>query len=278
MPPITFRHSALLRAPRRIARQFATRLVLAALALAAPFGVAASEVDTKATYVVNLAGINIATVGIDFHDTGNDFSVRLGADVSGIGTLVASGSAEADATGVTTPTGLAAHAFDLTTRADGENFSVGVNYAGGNATGFQVMPPVLDNNGRVALERAHLRDVADPLASFILKGNRLDGSLCSRQMRIFTGVERFDLNLSFAQMQQATSTRTGYQGPVVLCRAKYIPISGHFRQSESTQYLARSDKILIWYAPLAQTDYFIPYRVMMGTGAGDLSMVLTRLN
>ncbi len=44
-----------------------------------------------------------------------------------------------------------------------------------------------------------------------------------------------------------------------------------------TDYLAHSDRILVWYAPLGQTGYFIPYRVLMGTSAGDLSVVMTSL-
>ena len=41
--------------------------------------------------------------------------------------------------------------------------------------------------------------------------------------------------------------------------------------------MAESDRILIWYAPLAETGYFVPYRVLLTTSMGDLSMVLTRL-
>lgn len=262
----------------RLYRLAVATLLAVGMLMAATLAPAAAGIDSNATYVVNLAGINVATVGINFRDNGKAFSVSIGADVSGVGSLVASGSAEADAFGKTTPHGLAARQFDLMTKANGEDFSVGVQYAGGNATGFQVNPPVLDNNGRIALERKHLKDVADPIASFILSGKALDQSLCDRNLRIFTGMERFDLNLSFAEMQQATSARTGYQGPVVLCRVKYVPISGHFADAEDTAYLAQSDKILIWYAPLGATGYFIPYRVILGTEAGDLSMVLTRLD
>ena len=38
-----------------------------------------------------------------------------------------------------------------------------------------------------------------------------------------------------------------------------------------------SDRIVIWYAPLGETGYFIPYRVLLGTNMGDLSMVLTKM-
>ena len=93
----------------------------------------------------------------------------------------------------------------------------------------------------------------------------------------FTGLERFNIAMRFTKEDQATSKKTGYQGPVILCNIRETPISGHFSTSEVTNYLKDSDRILIWYAPLAAKGYFIPYRVLMTTSMGDLSLVLTRL-
>ena len=93
-----------------------------------------------------------------------------------------------------------------------------------------------------------------------------------------TGIERFDLTFSYAKDDVATSKRTGYQGPVVLCHINYKPISGHYTTSELTNSLAQDDRILIWYAPLHDSGLFIPYRVLLTTSMGDLSMVLTALN
>ena len=89
--------------------------------------------------------------------------------------------------------------------------------------------------------------------------------------------DRFNLAMRFTKADEATSKKTGYQGPVILCNINYTPISGHFTTSEVTNYLKNSDRILIWYAPLAAEGYFIPYRMLLTTSMGDLSMVLTRL-
>ncbi len=253
------------------------RPLFAALPLAfMACSIQAAQIDTRADYVVNLAGINVASVDVRFVDDGSHFNIDLGANVSGVGTLVARGTATADVAG-TSSRGLTADGFKLETRANGEDFSVDVDYSGGDATAFKIDPPVLETAGRVALERKDLKGVTDPMASFILKGDALSPDLCNRTLKIFTGMERYDVDMSYAASDVATSTRTGYQGPVVLCRLRYKPVSGHFTDSEITNYLAQSDKILIWYAPLGESGYFIPYRVLMGTSIGDLSMVLTKL-
>lgn len=237
----------------------------------------AAAVDANARYVVSLAGVNIASVAIDFKDDGSSYKIDLGAQVSGVGTLVSSGTAAAESSGSSGTSSLAANGFNLETRTKTDKFNVDVQYNSGNATGFQVDPPLVNNIGRVALERKHLRQVTDPLGSFIIKADSLSPEICNRRLKVFTGIERYDIAMSFAEAQNATSRRTGYQGPVMLCRLDYIPVSGHFKTSEMTTYLANSDRILIWYAPLQDTGYFIPYRVLLGTDAGDLSMVLTGL-
>jgi hypothetical protein len=229
-----------------------------------------------ASYVVNLGGTIIAGAKFHFVDDGSAYSLSLDANVSGVAQLVASGIAKVDSSGTVTPDGLRSNAFNLLTRSGGEDFTIRVQYQKADVTAFQINPPIVNNIDRIPLERKQLNGVNDFLASFIRKG-ALDRGLCDYRAKIFTGVERFDLNFSYARDDVATSKRTGYQGPVVLCNIKYKPIAGHYTTSELTNSLAQDDRILIWFAPLGDSGYAIPYRVLLTTSMGDLSMVLTGL-
>lgn len=254
------------------------RSALLSLALAVPLvaqPVLAAPVDARVSYVVTVGGINVALIDIDFDDNGQRYAFDLSARVTGLGNVVSSGSASAQVSGSSTGSSLQAENFQLETRANGEVFNVDVGFSGRNVTAFQVTPPVLDTYDRVPLERSHLSGVADFLSSFVLKGNGLDKSLCQREFKIFTGVERFNIAMSYLADDEATSPRTGYQGPLVTCAVKYRPVSGHFESSEMTQYMADTSRIILWYAPLGASGYFVPYRVIIGTSMGDLSMVLT---
>ena len=248
---------------------------LTALALTTALPVAAAQVDATASYIVTLGGINIAAMDVDLDDDGSRYSLDLKATVAGFGAVVASGTASASSAGSSAGSALVSQDFELKTRANGETFTVDVSFAGRDVEAFKVEPPILDNYDRVPLERSHLTGVGDFLSAFVIKGGALDKSICQRRVGVFTGVERFNISMSFAGEDTATSARTGYQGPVVLCSVDYDPVSGHFTTSEITNYLADSDRIVIWYAPLGETGYFIPYRVLLGTNMGDLSMVLT---
>lgn len=230
-----------------------------------------------ATYVVSLAGAYIATVSVDLTEDKDRYAIDLKASIAGLGALVANGSASARSTGRMDGKTLKSEDFALLTRANGEDFSIAVGFAGGDVESFIVTPPLLNTIDRVPIERRQLRGVNDMIAAFVLRGNRLDPSLCNRSLRIFTGLERFDIAMRYVSDDVATSKRTGYNGPVVLCAIRYRPVSGHFTTSDVTNYLAVSDRIHVWYAPLFDTRTFIPYRVLIATAYGDLSMVLTGL-
>jgi len=238
---------------------------------------AAAQTTARAGYIVTLGGINVATVDIGLEDDGARYRLDLAARVTGLGSLVSSGTAEAQVSGRSNASGLTSEEFDLSTRAGSDSFDVDISYSARTVSAFQVNPPLPNSYDRVAIERSHLTNVGDMLSAFIIKGGQLDASLCQRSLRIFTGVERFDLGMAFAGTDNATSPRTGYQGPVVLCQLDYRPISGHYQSSEMTQYLDEVSRILVWYMPLGQTGYFIPYRALVGTSAGDLSMILVSL-
>jgi hypothetical protein len=258
-------------------QRFIRILAVAGPLALAPLGAQADDLRAVARYAVTLGGTQIATANVSLSDAGGSYSLALDAKISGLAQLVANGTARLESTGTSTVTGLKSQKFDMLTRANGEAFTVAVTYANGGVNSFIVDPPIINNIDRVAIERKHLTNSNDMAAPFVVKGGKLDASLCDRQMPIFTGVERFNLTLRYAKDDVATSKRTGYQGPVVVCSVKYTPISGHYTTSEMTTYLSQSNRILIWYAPLKAEGYFIPYRALITTEAGDLSVVLTDL-
>lgn len=252
-------------------------VALTAFIFAAPTGASAQSIALDARYVVSMSGTIVAHLDFDFADNGETFAIDLSARVAGLGQFVASGSASSTVTGRSSRTALSGEDFSLQTRTGEGRFSIDVTYTSGNVNSFVVDPPLPPRVDRIPIERSQLTGVNDMLSAFIVKAGQLDASVCNRRLKIFNGTERFDLTMRYAAMENATSARTGYQGPVVLCQVDYQPISGHFTTSDVTTYLQNSDRILIWYAPVENSGTFIPYRVLIGTAIGDLSMVLTRL-
>ena len=254
-----------------------TALFLLALSIL-PTSAYAAGVSAQANYVVSVAGTIVANMDVTLQDNGSIYSLDLNASVAGLGNFVARGSAGIDVTGRSGNHGYAGRDFKLQTSSNAGDVEVSVNFSNNaNVSAFVVTPPLRPRTDQVPVERAHLRGVNDMLSAFIIKNARFDRSLCERNLEIFTGIERFSIAMKYASSENATSARTGYQGPVILCQLNYKPISGHYTRSQITAYLERSERMLIWYAPVGNSGTYIPYRVLIGTSLGDLSVVLTSL-
>lgn len=264
-----------MRRPTSLLRAFSGALF--GLAIGVVPALAATPFFATGTYVITLRGVNVAEAEIGFSDDGETYRVAVNGNVAGVATLVARGTATLSSAGRSRADGLQSESFSLTTRTEFENFYLGYEASGGRVTSEMINPPLPADVERVPLASAHRRGVNDPIAAFLLRASDLDPEACNRTLHVFTGIERYDMELAFLDRQEATSQRTGYQGPVMLCSIRYRPISGHFVNSPSTEYLAQSDRFLIWYAPLGTTGFLFPYRMIMGTAYGDLSMILTRL-
>ncbi len=250
---------------------------LAALGLMLSAPLAAAPGLSEARYVVNIAGTIIASIDITLDKRQTSYSIAVDASITGLGQLVARGSATIEISGSASASAYAGEDFKLQTNSSQGRASVDVRLTRGRVEAFYEAPPLAPHFDQVPVERRQLVDVNDMVSAFIIKAGALNASVCNRRLRIFTGIERFDLKMRFVAEETATSKRTGYQGPVVLCQMQYLPISGHYSTSEVTSYLQASDRLLIWYAPLNDGSTFIPYRVLIGTSLGDLSMVLTSL-
>lgn len=264
---------------RRLVRAFAP-VVLSAALLAAPAAAPALAAPTTAlaVYSVFMGGTQVAKVTISLADDAGKYQMNLDAHVSGLASLVASGTASAVSKGRATSTGYRSDSFAMQSRASGGSAQVDITYRYGDVDSFVVTPPVLDTPDRVPIERRQLvGNLNDMLAAFVLKARGLDKSLCSRRLEIFTGIERYNLNLSYVRDDEATSKRSDYRGPLVACQVRYQPISGHY-EMPATAELADNQQILLWYAPLFESGLYIPYRALVATESGDLSIVLTRLS
>lgn len=249
--------------------------IMSVLISATPVLGAGVNIDTR--YVITLRNTNIANVSVQFEDIGDRYKIQIFGDVSGLAKFITSGTAHLISEGQSTPSGLVSEKFELKTITSESVFTAGFNAINQNATSFYVQPPLTINQGRVPIAAAHRQNINDPIASFLIKAPKLDKSVCDQSFEVFTGVERYDIKLTYADHQTATSKRTGYQGPVVLCKMNYNPIAGHFSTSDTTNYMKNNQRFLIWYAPLENSEYMIPYRVLVGTAFGDLSMVLTQI-
>ena len=112
--------------------------------------------------------------------------------------------------------------------------------------------------------------VVDPVGAVILpaptSGPLLSPAACDRKIPIFDGYTRFDITLSY--VGERTVSAKGYGGPVVVCAARYVPISGHRRDRPATKFMADNKDLEVWLAPIASDHVLFPFRVSVRTMIG----------
>ena len=72
---------------------------------------------------------------------------------------------------------------------------------------------------------------------------------CERTVAIFDGHTRYNLRLAFERFGTAHPIE-GYQGQVVVCSAKFLPVAGYDPKHFLVTYLAAQHETEIWLAPL----------------------------
>jgi hypothetical protein len=90
---------------------------------------------------------------------------------------------------------------------------------------------------------------------------------CERTVAIFDGHTRYDLRLAFERFSTVRAT-VGYQGPVVVCSAKFLPVAGYDPKHFLVTYLAAQHETEIWLAPLGASRLLVPYRTSISTPIG----------
>jgi hypothetical protein len=142
--------------------------------------------------------------------------------------------------------------------------------AGNAVTGIDISPPFQDKPDRVPLGPGDKRNVVDPVGAVILPGPpagpMLSPAACNRTVPIFDGYTRFDINLSY--VGERTVSTKGYDGPVVICAARYVPISGHSRDRPATKFMADNKDLEVWLAPIESDRLLFPFRVSVRTMIG----------
>jgi hypothetical protein len=140
----------------------------------------------------------------------------------------------------------------------------------GNVKAVEIFPPFEDKEGRIPVSESNKRNIVDPTSALIMsvpEGEPLIGpAACNRTIPVYDGYVRFDVQLHYAGVKEVSVD--GYSGPVSVCSARYIPISGHKRDSKSTRFMAENRDIEAWLAPIPRAHVVVPLHVELMTLAG----------
>lgn len=245
----------------------ASLLLCAMLASTAP----AAAASLKADYRITLAGLTLGSADLTGRFAGERYDLSMTAQLSGIaGLFTSSGRGGANATGTLGPSRPVSNGFSAMTRSGGAERKVQMEVEAGDAGDVVIEPPFEPRLDRIPLREADRRGIVDPLSGILgavaVRGKPDDPANCDRTIPVFDGTQRFNVVLSYAETKPVA--KPGYAGPVLVCNARYVPITGHRPTRWAVQYMKDNKEMSVWLAPVAGTRVLLPIRIAIMTYLG----------
>ncbi len=231
----------------------------------------AQSATIQANYQVNLARINLGDFkltttiqGTAYRTTGvGNFSVLEGLIYKWKGTTAS--------TGRVTSNGIQPAQYLLSYRGGKAVEEVRMSFAKGTVTELNLVPQKEPRADTVPITAAQLRNSLDPMSAAFLFARSTDTSgdlsVCRQTVPVFDGRMRFDIKLS-PKRRIEIPKGGAYSGPAVVCKAKYVPVSGHRPANDGVRMLSATEEIELWMVPMAGTGLYVPYKVSIPTSIG----------
>ena len=233
----------------------------------------------EAHYRVTVGGLPVGsgTWVIDLAD--DHYMMAASGQATGVMRAFSSGEGAAAVRGGIAGPRLSPATYAINVRTPNKVDEVRFALAGGAVKDLSVQPPVvLPDPHRIPVTEAHKRGVIDPMSAGMVAGAGAGGlgpELCNRTLPIFDGRQRFDLALSFKRMDRSQAEK-GYDGPVVVCAVRYVPLAGHEPERAATRFLRDSRDMEMWFAPITGTRFVAMYRITIPTMFGSAILEASR--
>ncbi len=168
--------------------------------------------------------------------------------------------------------------YAFSARSDKKAEAIRLKFSRNGVNKVQAVPPTRPHPKRIALTKAHLKNVVDPLSAMLTFTDNAPSltngtQACNRSIKIFDGRQRFNVTLSFKRKTYAKLSN-GQSRTAFVCRAKYRPIAGH-KMNQAVTYMSNSNGLEIWLVPLPQAKMYVPYKIiipiMIGTATAELA-------
>ncbi|MBO6756768.1 MAG: DUF3108 domain-containing protein [Roseibium sp.] len=229
-------------------------------------------------YSISVAGLKIGQGSLSLVLQGNAYSAKVGLKPAGIGTLFSTGKGGAEASGWLVGSKVVPAKYKMASHAANRDFYVALSQGSGHIRSADVTPQFKPNKERIKVRNRHRKNAMDPLSAALMpvrsSQDALGPAACKRKLPIFDGWTRFDIQLSYKGTKDVSGR--GYDGAVVVCNARWIPVAGHRPSKASVKYMAKAP-MEVWLAPLGRDNVLIPYRISIDTRTGRLVVQASKL-
>ncbi|WP_262028471.1 DUF3108 domain-containing protein [Microvirga sp. Mcv34] len=260
------------------------RLIASALVTLAFAGSAslAHAQTLKVSYDITLAGLPLGKADLSSSFKGAKYEMEGRAKLTGLAMILTGGRGEANASG--TLDGDApprSNNFSVVSKTSDNQRIVRMGIRSGRVAQVEIDPPLEPKPDRVPVKAADKKGVVDPMSALLMPAvaskSLTDPANCDRTLPVFDGASRMNVVLSYAETKKVEVP--GYSGPVLVCNARYVPISGHRSERPGTKFMQDNKDMSVWLAPVEGPRVLFPVKVSVRTmiGMGEMQASLWSL-
>ena len=233
-------------------------------------GDALAQDTFRARYSVKLIGLALGTASLNGTFEPSSYQIEATARLAGVATMVSNSKGAATSSGVFLQGKVAPNAFATTAANSTTTRTVRMALKQGNVTASEISPPFEELPGRVPVLELHKQKVIDPLSALVMpvpgEDKVLGPAACNRSLPVYDGWARFNINLSYVGLRQVKAK--GYEGPVAVCNARYIPVAGHRPDRPGTKFMENNKQMEVWLVPVGESRIAVPFRISVATMIG----------
>jgi hypothetical protein len=229
----------------------------------------------KVNYNLSLAGLPLGKADLSSTFNGPKYEMQGSVKLSGLVRLFTGGKGAGTASGTIMGAQLQPQGFAVNSKSSGDQRTVRMALDDGNVADVEIVPPVEPKEDRVPVKDADKKGVIDPLSALIMPAvaskSLTDQANCNRTLPVFDGAARQNIVLTYSETKKVDVP--GYSGPVLVCNARWVPISGHRTQRPSTKFMQENKDMNVWLAPVEGARVLFPIKVVVRTmvGMGELA-------
>lgn len=253
------------------------RLAFMAVAIGTALHGSVHAASLEADYAISLIGIPIGTATLNGAIDAAGYKLSINAKMTGLVGGVTSGRGAGTATGNLVQSRINPASFAITAASSSDTRTIRMALGGSAVQAIDISPPIDPKPDRVPVNDIHKRGIIDPISAFLMPvaaSDPLSAATCNRSLPIFDGAARYDITMSYGGTRVVKIN--GYQGNVVVCNVRYVPIAGHRSERKATQFMAGNREISTWLAPIAGTNLVAPVRVSVKTMIGTAVIEATQ--
>lgn len=253
-------------------KQLFALLALVAGATTSPTLPANAAESYKAEYVISAIGLRVGKTSFTTTVSDRGYTVKGSMQASGIASLFSSMSGNLDVQGARSKKDVRASSYDVSYKEGKRAKSTKVTFKGNNVAKAVNKPKRPKRTNWVDHPAGALNNVVDPITALLIPAQN-KAQVCARTVRVFDGVMRADIKLSY--LRTTPFSVDGFKGEAVTCRAQFIPVSGYQTSKKDVAYMRDRGNIEIGFAPMGKTGLYAPVIAKADTRIGEIAARIT---